>query len=107
MILTKARRRIFLPSVEIFWVAAEDVATLEDALAADEGFAEVVAKEDKVENVTVADLIFEDDPGAAAAARHSALMMVMLSHPPVLGLSVKASYQYHGHSCASSMAEEL
>jgi hypothetical protein len=48
---------------------------LEGALANEDGFAEVVANEDKVEKVTLA------------------LMMVILSHAGVLGISVKASYQ--------------
>jgi hypothetical protein len=93
MILTKAGSSRSLPSVEIFFVAAEDVATLEDALALEDGFAEVVANEDKVENVTLALPTFEDDPAAGAPARHSALMMVILSQPGVLGTFVKASYQ--------------
>jgi hypothetical protein len=93
MILTKAGSSRFLPSVEIFLVAGEDVATLEDALALEDGFAEVVANEDKVKNVALALPTLEDDPAAGTPARHSALMMVMLSHPGVLGISVKASYQ--------------
>lgn len=93
MILTNAGSSSSLPSVEIFFVAAEEVAMLEDELAAEDGFAEVVAIEDKVENVTLALTIFEDDPAAGAPARHSALIMVILSHPGVLGISVKASYQ--------------
>jgi hypothetical protein len=50
MILTKAGSSRSLPSVEIFFVAAEDVAMLDDALALEDGFAEVVANEDKVEH---------------------------------------------------------
>lgn len=93
MTLTKAGISIPLPSVEILFVAVDDVAMLEDALAAEDGFAEVVASEDKVENVTLALAILEDDPGAGTPARHSALIIVMLSHPGVLGISVIASYQ--------------
>jgi hypothetical protein len=77
----------------IFFVAAEEVVTLEDALALEDGFAVVVANEDKVENAALALSILEDDPGAGAPARHSALMMVILSHPGVLEISIKASYQ--------------
>jgi hypothetical protein len=66
---------------------------LEGALANEDGFAEVVANEDKVEKVTLALPILEDDPAAGPPARHSALMMVILSHAGVLGISVKASYQ--------------
>jgi hypothetical protein len=93
MILTKAGSSRSLPSVEIFFVAAEDVAMLDDALALEDGFAEVVANEDKVENVALALPTLEDDPAAGAPTRHSALMMVILSHPGVLGISIKASYQ--------------
>lgn len=93
MRLTKAGSSSSLPLVETFFAAAEDVAMLEGALAAEDGFAEVVANEDKVENVTLALPILKDDSAAGGPARHSALMMVILSHPGVLGISVKASYQ--------------
>jgi hypothetical protein len=91
--LTKAGSSRSLPSVVIFFVAAEEVVTLEDALALEDGFAVVVANEDKVENAALALWILEDDPGVGAPARHSALMMVILSHPGVLEISIKASYQ--------------
>jgi hypothetical protein len=93
MILTKAGSIISLPSVEILLVAAEDVAMLEGALAAEDGFDEVVTSEDKVENVTLALPLLEDDPAAGAPARRLALMIVILSHPGVLGISFKAMYQ--------------
>jgi hypothetical protein len=70
---------------------------LEDFELDDEDdFADVVANEVKVDDVILALLVFDDDPLAAGGfgpARHSALMMVMLSQPGVLGISVRASYQ--------------
>ena len=88
-------------------MADEAVGVLADALAAEDGFAEVATGEDEVETVTLALLILEGDPAAGAAARHSALMMVKFSHPGVLGISVNPSYQYCGHSFARSIAKEL
>jgi hypothetical protein len=93
MILTNAGSITSLPSVEIFLVAAENVAMLKGALAAEYGFDEFVASEDKVENVTLALPLLEGDSAAGAPARHSALMIVILSHPGVLGISFKALYQ--------------
>jgi hypothetical protein len=92
-ILTKAESSTSLPSVEAFFAGAEDVAMLEGVLAAEDGFAEVLANKDKVENVTFALTLLEDGPAADTPARYSALMMVKLSQPGVLRISFKASYQ--------------
>lgn len=59
-----------LPSLENF--VAADVATLEGALAAEDGFAEAVSDADEVEDVTPAPSTFLDEPEAGSPARHSA-----------------------------------
>jgi hypothetical protein len=80
---------------------------LEGALVIEDGFAEVVANEDKVEKVTPVLPALEDDPAAGPPARHSALMIVILSHPGVLGISVKASRKNVRTIGTRSMPEEL
>lgn len=61
MTLTKAWNDSLLPSVEILFVEADDVATLDEALAADDGFKGEVTAEDMLEGVALALAIFDED----------------------------------------------
>lgn len=82
MILRTARSTS-LPSVEIIFAALDDDAIEEGALAED-GFEEMVASEDRIVSVLLALPLLKDELTAGAPARHSALMMAMVSHPLVL-----------------------